>query len=293
MNGIRTYLLLTVLLFGTGCISEDLSGCSRGYRLEMSYLGDGTEELFSAKIGHVVMYVFDETDSCVESREATSSELAVRTLTLADYPAGRYRVVCVGNARNTAISDPGDISRGEMRFADPGWFSGERISTNDSLYHAVTDITVTGGRSGRGTLGFASSHYKIYAEVSGFDPETTRAGLPQLEMHGVLPATDFENQACEEPVTYYLTTTPYDASKRMISSQTNIMRSIGDDTELELLDASGNHLASVHLPTFLAEHEEIDLTKNEVLIPIAFRFKEAAVEITVPDWYVEEVKPEI
>lgn len=292
MKRIRTCLLLFVLMIGTGCISEDLSGCMRSYRLELSYQGDGTTEQFSRKIEHVVMYVFDGTDRCVASREATGAELAVRTLTLSGYAEGRYRVVCVGNARHTTVGAFAGLGITEMRFADPGWFAGEEISTNDSLYHAAVDISVTRGRSGRGVLHFSSSHYKLYVEVSGFEPET-RGGLPRLEMHGVLPATDFENRACGDPVTYCLPTTSYDADRRMMTSRANIMRCIGDETQLELLDGSGTHLASVHLPTFLADHEEIDLTKNEVLIPIAFRFKEAAVEITVPDWYIEEVKPEI
>ncbi len=293
MKRMMTYLLLVGLLFCTGCISEDLSGCPHSFQLDLSYQGDGTTEIFQDKIEHVVLYVFDAADACVESREATSSELALQRVMLRDYPTGNYRVVCVGNARNTMITDPGEVAHEDMRFADPAWFTGDRISTNDSLYHAVTDITITGGRSDRGTAQFASAHYKMYVEVSGFELDTRMDGVPTLELHGVLPATDFENQACEDPVTYYLTTTPYDTSKKMITSQTNIMRNINDETELELLDASGNSLASVHLPTFLSEHDEIDLTGNEILIPIAFRFKDADVEITVPDWYVEDVKPEI
>ena len=32
--------------------------------------------------------------------------------------------------------------------------------------------------------------------------------------------------------------------------------------------------------------------KQEVLIPIRIEFKAGAIKVTVPEWYVEQVKPE-
>lgn len=36
----------------------------------------------------------------------------------------------------------------------------------------------------------------------------------------------------------------------------------------------------------------IDCSKQEVLIPIQIDFKAGAIKVTVPEWYVEQVKPE-
>lgn len=42
---------------------------------------------------------------------------------------------------------------------------------------------------------------------------------------------------------------------------------------------------------FLAANPIIDCSKHEVLIPIRIEFKSGEVTVTVPEWYVEEVKP--
>ncbi|WP_418422698.1 FimB/Mfa2 family fimbrial subunit [Alistipes sp.] len=291
MDKPRIFLLSLLSLLCAGCISEDLSKCDRGFSLELSYTGDGSDEIFHEKICHVMLYVFDGEDLCVDLRPATDAEIAAHTVRFSnDYPEGDYRVICLGNPHDTKTTDPEGCGCDEMRFADPAWFEGGEIASNDSLYYAATDITIARGRSGRQTARFASSHYKIYVEVAGFDPA---AVTPVLRMHGVCPATDFENRACGDPMTYHLQTSPYDARSGRVFSRFNIMRRIGDDTGIELLDADGGRLAAVNLPEFLAEHDEIDLSKHEVLIPVSFRFKDIGVEISVPDWYIEDVKPEI
>lgn len=287
----RIFLLSLLCLLCTGCISEDLSKCDRGARLELSYTGDGSEQIFHEKICHVMLYVFNEEELCVDSRPVTDAELTERMVRFSgDYPEGKYRVICLGNPHNTKTTDPAECSCGEMLFADPAWFEGGEIASNDSLYHAAADVSVVRGRSERQTARFASSHYKIHVEVTGFDPA---AITPGLRIHGVCPATDFENRACGDPTTYHLQTLPYDARIGGVFSRFNIMRRIDRDTAIELLDAGGKRLAAVNLLDFIAAHDEIDLSKNELLIPVAFRFKGADVEITVPDWYVEDVKPEI
>ena len=60
-------LMLTFGLALSSCIREDLSECFSDNLLEMSYKGDGTEEIFPDKICRVDMYVFDSEGNCVSS----------------------------------------------------------------------------------------------------------------------------------------------------------------------------------------------------------------------------------
>ena len=62
---------------------------------------------------------------------------------------------------------------------------------------------------------------------------------------------------------------------------------------VRLRQSSGDEpLAEVNLAEFLAANPIIDCTKQEVLIPIRIEFKEGQITVSVPEWYVEQVKPE-
>ena len=42
----------------------------------------------------------------------------------------------------------------------------------------------------------------------------------------------------------------------------------------------------------LADNPIIDCSKHEVLIPIRIEFKSGEITVSVPEWYIEQVKPE-
>ena len=73
----------------------------------------------------------------------------------------------------------------------------------------------------------------------------------------------------------------------------NIMRHTNSSgVVLELTAPDGTVMAGVNLADFLAAHPVIDLSKHEVLIPIRIEFKSVGAEITIPDWFIVDVKPE-
>lgn len=48
----------------------------------------------------------------------------------------------------------------------------------------------------------------------------------------------------------------------------------------------------MQLADFLEKHPEINIDKNETIIPILIEFKSIGVEVSIPDWAIEDVKPE-
>lgn len=281
----------------TSCIREDLDECRSINNLILSYKGDGTSEIFPDKICRVEMFIFDAENKCVNSSLLPKEQVTSRTATLPPLEAGEYRIVCLGNTHETRTDavDCGDFNR--MTFAAGDYFDKKQVSGNDSLYYATTSYTVlpyTGADAHTQTIEFASSHYDLSVEVAGVPDMGTRAGSqPVLEICGVSPCTDFENRACGE-ATDYLLETKYDAAKSLLTARTNIMRHKNhEDVNVCFRQSAGEEpLATVNLAEFLADNPIIDCSKHEVLIPIRIEFKSGEITVSVPEWYVEYVKPE-
>lgn len=289
-----TFLLFFALL--TGCIKENMDDCERT-SLYFSYTGDIREQLFARKISQVNLFVFDAQDQVLQTKTITQNELNDYQGTRLNLEPGNYRVVCVGNVfSNSLIQCVGTKHCGNYRVANPNYFNGGEIRTNDSLYVGSTQITVPDNYWLQDTLTLHSSHLKVYVEVRGVATaeELTKAtaGL-QLQLRNCWPATDFSNQTLGEKVTY-IPTAHYDAEKRTLISRFNIMRHTPDsDITFDLTDPAANLVFSLSLKDFLQQHPVIDLSKQEVLIPILIEFKSTTVTVTMPDWSIEQIRPEL
>jgi len=226
------------------------------------------------------------------------ARVAARTAQLPPLAPGDYRVVCLGNTHRTKVHNLSAGRFDAIRFADATYLEGGVASGNDSLYHASVPVKVdgfTGKNANRTTLvSFASSHYDVAIEVAGIPQPDVRAGaLPMLEICGVTPCTDFENRACGEATDYRLET-KYDAGKMLLTARTNIMRHTNhEDVNVCLRTASGEStFVEINLAEFIAANPKIDCSKHEVLIPIRIEFTSVGVEVSVPEWFVQDVKPE-
>lgn len=289
---------LTLLAGGaTSCIREDLDACLNTNKLLLSYKGDGVTEIFSDKICRVEMFVFDAENRCVNSSILPKEQVASRTVTLPPLAAGDYRIICLGNTHDTRVEGIETGDYGRMFFAAGDYFDKKQVAGNDSLYYATASYAVLPYSAHKEedqtkTIEFASSHYDLLVEVAGVSPVGNRAGLlPVLEVCGVSPCSDFENRACGE-ATDYLLETEYEAG--LLTARTNIMRHKDhENVDVCLRPALGDEpLATVNLASFLADNPVIDCSKHEVLIPIRIEFKSGEITVSVPEWYVEQVKPE-
>lgn len=295
----RTYMIF-LLMWGAlvSCISEDHSDCTNQYVVELSYMGDGTTEIFHEKIDKVHMYVFDNQQNILVQTELSNDEVAYRRVLLPPLDEGDYRLVFIGNMFSTECSglDSGDYSY--MKFAAGAYWDGATVSGNDHLYFAEVDCRIEPysdvRKQTRMKAEFRSSHYDVSVEVIGV-PYLSRAsgGYPTIVLSGVLPTTDFNNVAGGSPMDYVLEASHDGVST--LKAECSIMRHlVHDDVRLKLIASDGSEITSVNFREFIDLHKDvIDCSKNEVLIPFSIKFKSVGVSVTLPDWIIKDIVPEL
>lgn len=276
-----------------GCIKEDRSDCPGNCLLNFSYVGDGTTQIFQDKIHNVDMYVFDSNGTLLSSHPVSEADVS-RKATQLILPVGDYRIVTLGNTLHTTVT-------GKERFVTALFHAQvygteERVTGNDSLYYACREITIPGDAQDiEKQMDFASSYYKVHVEVAGITPrvsDTDAAAWPVITLSGVLPTTDFYNEAGGTPATYYPATVTYEQQHFMLARFNILRHPDSKDIVLRLTAADGEEMAAINLADFLQANPFIDLSKHEALIPIRIEFKEIETTVTVPQWYITQVKPE-
>lgn len=294
----KSFALCLLLAGGlsASCLKEDYSDCRNIYNLALSYLGDGTEEIFSEKISSVDLYVFDQNQALVSSSRLSDSDVEARLTRLPALDPGTYRIVCIGNAHDTEVSNIESKDLRSITFAAKDYINGEIVSGNDSLYWSAVDYVIEPFNAYQTeeftqTANFASSHYDIIVEIVNA-PENV-GKHPKVEIVATSPETDFNNVAKGEPATYVMETVHN--GENITSARNNIMRNTNhEDVYLKVTGEDGKEAASINFAEYLELHKNhIDHQLNECIIPIRIEFldKVAQISITLPSWYIEMVQP--
>ena len=297
LKSIAMILVAVAGVLASSCIREDYSDCFNRYVVNLSYMGDGTDEIFPQKIRKVQMYIFDSENRCIHQATLPDEELRLQRTMLPVLEQGDYRLVFLGNMNSTEVTglQSGDFS--EILFGDQAYWDGGTVSGNDSLYLAGLDYTIEPFSSERKittkTAAFASSHYDVIVEVIGV-PKSAMTSAPMIVLTGVSPYADFNNVAATDHQTDYVLDPVHDGNNKATAT-CNILRHLDhENVYLKVLDADGGVMASVNFAEFIQKHaDHIDCSKHEVVIPIKVEFNasQTDVKVTLPDWWVVDVHP--
>ena len=292
------YLCLPLVSFVllASCIKENYDDCER-CKLTFSYTGDGTNDIFSQQITCVSLYVFDQNDKLVTTKRIEQNDLKAYQGAKLNLSPGTYQVVGVGNDTNlTEIYDLSAKDLSKTVFRHPNAPAGV-VEGNDSLYLGKKSITIPSDYWYEDDVPFKSSHLKVSYTVKGYVETTAQStrsgGALELRVNNLLPQTDFNNRAHGEKMTYDPQMV-FQPNGSNYVSYFNIMRHAKDsDVEFELVRAStGEVLHTLQLKDFLARYPQIDITKQEVTIPIIVEFKNMGINVTIPDWLIHNITPD-
>ena len=289
----RIYVI-AVLMWGlaSSCISEDYSDCYNRYIVDLSYLGDGTMDIFAEKIDRVQMYVFDQGNTCVHQGLLTEDEVNRQSTMLPPLDEGQYRIVFLGNTYSTGVRDMSTRSGLEgMCFGAEAYWNGKEVSGNDPLYWAAADQKIEPfdpeRQITRNSARFLASHYDVSVEVEGAPSDI------RIVLTGVSPYTDFENTATLSHKTDYVLNTVHDGVSKAKAECCIMRHQNHEDVCLKVMSFDGTELASVNFDDFIKENSRyIDCSKQEVHIPFKVEFMSAKVEISIPEWWVMHVHPD-
>ncbi|MBR6632363.1 MAG: FimB/Mfa2 family fimbrial subunit [Alistipes sp.] len=307
------YLCLPLVSFVllASCIKENMDGCDRCIVFE--YYADGETDVFPNHITSVSLYVFDNENQLVEpSRLGGKNPIRLEQNDLKREQGitlplnhGVYRLVGVGNDyEKTEVYNANCGEMPNITFRHPDCLSRE-VEGNDSLYLGSKLIEIDENEVYfKDVVRFYSSHLKVLYTVKDYvvtgSQSSTRAETSalQLRVKNLHPETAFdqahpENLAEGDMVVYNPELKQIDGTWDH-QVYFHIMRhGFDNDVVFELVDTTtGEVIHTLELARFLQQYPLININKQEVLIPIEVVFKNAAITVQIPEWYIHYITPD-
>lgn len=316
---IKHTLLLCVSLVHfvllTGCIKENLDGCERC--IEFEYFADGNSDVFADYIECVNLYVFDQNDTLMpESVLGFSNPIILEQNDLKKYQGvklmltgGTYRFVALGNPNTEQATEVYNLESGNMAeiVARHPETRAEGVEGNDPLYLGSTLVEIPNDINFKTKLRLYSAHHKVSVTIKGYIGEeimgqSTLSNTSDLVLrlkdvssecdfyHGDTELRD-QNLASGDLVEYNPTLT-LDKESGWYESKFNILRHTpSSPLTFEIVERQTERvLCTVSLEEFLEEFYEVDITKQEALIPLIIEFTDEVV-VTIPSWMLEHRDP--
>lgn len=308
-------LSLASFVLLAGCIKENLDGCLRCINFE--YYADGNTDVFPDYIERVSLYVFDKDDKMVSASDlGRSNPIILEQNDLKEYQGvklmitgGTYRFVALGNPNLEQATEVHNVECGNMAdiFCSHPHCTSTEVEGNDPLYLGSTLVEIPDDTNYETTLRLYSAHQKVTVTVKGYIGEEVQgksamatAGDLELRLVDLKSKVDFyhdeagvkdQNLALGDLVAYN-PTIALDRETGWYEAKFNILRHTADCTMAFVITerATGRVIATVSLAKFLEEFYEVDITKQEALIPLILEITDEVV-VTIPSWMLEHRNP--
>jgi hypothetical protein len=212
----------------------------------------------------------------------------------------------VANAKkHTYVHEAPSDQREQFYLQHPNWYqAGDVVETHDHNYIGEVKISVSNnGIEHRDTISLRSAHVNMEIEITGLDAPATRAAIPYtLRIEQSHARINFYNElsamggeTVQPPLTYDAEKGCYHTTDLALfrMDQGGVVSRESCPHQVVLLDADGTELVRYNLYDYLQRFaKEIDVTKQEATIPLEIQFTQLGVEIVLPGWNIEDVKPD-
>lgn len=302
-------MALPVFVLSSSCVKEDLDDCDN-VTIYFQYLADGDTDVLYKYMSKVDLYVFDEGGHIIGVGHYTQDELknfdAVPSFRL-QY-GKRYKVVAIGNAYDhTAVENIYADRLSDIYIQSPFWNDDSRnVINHDDNYMGQQEFVMPDqeGVMYRDTVTLYSSHVDTEVEIYGLPAPQSRADIPyELSFENSNAQTSFENEINTEVKGTIYPELVYDAEKNCYHTSDFALFRLDHETSLDettcahqlvLKDKNtGVELVRGNILNYLNRYrEDIDVTKQEALLPISIVFDQVGVSIRLPEWYVEDIEPD-
>lgn len=298
--------MLVPALF-SGCVKEDMDDCMN-VAVCFQYNADGQDNVLQNYIHDIDLYAFTPNGSihsCIPvSREYLTNDKRFKEIQL---PAGTYSLVAVANAYDKTEVETGGNSLAQTFIQHPQWQQTAALPGQDHNYLGHSDLQIPDYHTLQEiTIQLFSAHIDTYVEVHGLQPpvRSGEATAPayRISITQANAQTNLLNQVRPEQWTTVAQDLHFDSATQ--TYQTTDLALFRMDSEgsvdeslcrhhIQLEDGNGKVLASFPLSDYLKENAKyIDVTKQEVFLPISIKFTPVSVTIEVPSWYIEDIDPE-
>lgn len=311
----KHYLLVLLSIIGlllpTGCIKDDWSDCDNVI-IYFQYLADGDKDVLYQYMDQVDLYVFDESNRLLEKRHYNQAQLASFSATPSfRLPEGHYKVVAVGNAKErTQVVNLDSKDFDNIFIQHPNWGTSQRVNGHDDNYMTQKVIDVPGNnRRLQDTVTLVSSHIDVTVEIFGLErPVNTQADgsleIPyELSFEHSNAQTSFNNEINKAEKGTCYPDLVYDEERKCYRTDDCALFRMDNEGELDhtlcehilvLKDKrTGEELVRGNIFNYLKRNEDkINVTLQEALLPISIRFSSVGVTVEVPEWIIEDIRPE-
>lgn len=277
-------LVLGLLLF-TSCINDDTTSCEEStVHLDFKYFADGDVDVISSYIHKISLFIYNEdTGVLVDRKELKITNKSDASVWLSHLPVGNYTLVAWGNINEfTKIQNSKEYSKGsvqvEENVSDPS-----RLTNSDKLYYSQSKIRVESDKPVTQDLIMTSAHIKFDVFVKGI------SATPILTLNNFVSGYTMDMKKLYDPSKVF--SPILNSDKDGYKARFSILRPNGRFTNetLSLITRDGV-VYDVNLNTYLNQYYQdiAHLVKQEIKINILFEFSDLGVNVSVPDWDIED-----